>query len=1075
MARKVILETHYTFTPTAKTLVIPKAIPRERLLLITNTTQNQVIYNFSDPSLNATSYQSVEANGVETTTIVFNYNTASMLSTDKISITIDDYEETFTPTESMMDPTNKFRVTEPQALIDTDFEYGTQTSKWENLALYNNKPFAYASPTPIANVGSITFPTSSYTVTIALTSGVGPANGTPITVQDTYISAANGNFVVETGGGTSSFTYSASAKNSSANITSILDPNKTSIYTATPFTGARIGFIPTTSYSSNRIDVTTTVDHGLALGNEIVIKGMTATTNAPNGNFVVAQIISPTRFAYFANSIPTGTLGGPVELYVRPQGSFLHRPADGGVIFGTAAGSNYGEAYRQTRRYFRYQSGKGIQMSSGTILKPYAGIDSITSSGTTVTVATKEKHCIQPGTTVKIGGCDQSAYNGTFVVNNILGYNKFSYTALTTPSSTLATGNPYASIESWYGAQNRLGMFDNQNGVFFEYDGTTLYAVRRNSTTQLSGKVNVTNGSDTVTQSAAEFPTYFNKQLIPGDSIVIRGQSYKVSNVISDTTLKISPAYRGATASLCIYSKTVDTKVAQSSFNMDKADGTGPSQYTMDLSKMQMFYIDYTWYGAGFVRWGVRGPKGNIIYLHKMQNNNVNTEAYMRSGNLPARYSATTNPPFTSATDTILTTSTSIPVLSTAGFPTSGTLCIKNTSQYEFVNYSGKTATTFTGLTRAKAGYSGASVTMGAGQNVGTIADGQVSALLQVGMRAISAELPDEAFVASINAQTGALVLSQPTVTANPTVSFPAMGADVALQFTYDAFSPIGVELAFPSFAPTISHWGTSVIMDGKYDEDKSLIFTYGQKSATALAPASSVTTTVTGTSGQSTIVVGSNTNLVTGMSVSGIGIGTGAIITIINGTTVTLSVANSGTVSGNGTFSGGATKALMSIRVAPSADNGVSAVFGAREVVNRMQLKLQALDVMSTASTGTPTVLITATLNGLTSTSTSWTNAVGGVTGVVNSSLAQIADFGGGATTVSGGEVTGGFFSQGTNSVDLTSLRDLGNSILGGGGTTTNAGIYPDGPDVLTISVTNLGAASANVYSRLSWTEASA
>jgi len=131
MARKVILETHYTFTPSAKTLVIPKAIPRERLLLITNTTQNQVIYNFSDPSLNATSYVSLEQNGVETTTIVFNYNTASMLSTDKISITIDDYEETFTPTESMLDPTNKFRVTQPQALIDTDFEYGTQVTKWE--------------------------------------------------------------------------------------------------------------------------------------------------------------------------------------------------------------------------------------------------------------------------------------------------------------------------------------------------------------------------------------------------------------------------------------------------------------------------------------------------------------------------------------------------------------------------------------------------------------------------------------------------------------------------------------------------------------------------------------------------------------------------------------------------------------------------------------------------------------------------------------------------------------------------------------------------------------------------------
>jgi len=980
MARKILVETHYTFTPSTKTLVIPKAIPRERLLLITNVTQNQVIYNFSDPSLNATSYVSLEANGVETTTIVFAYNTAAMLSTDKISITLDEVDESFTPSETMLDPTNKLRVTQPQALIDTDFEYGTQISKWENLALYNNKPFAYASPTPIANIGSITYGLGTNVVTVSLTSGVGPNNGDPISVH--------GNFVVESGGGTNTFTYTASSKNSQANLTNILDTNKTAIYRATVFSGARIGFIPALTYSTNRINVTTTVDHGLAIGNEIVVKGSTATTNPPNGNFVVATVLSPTQFVYYANNVPTGTLGGPTEIYVRPQGVFLHRPADGGVIFGTQAGSNYGEAYRQTRRYFRYQSGKGIQMSSGTILKPYAGIDSITS----------------------------------------LGYNRFSYTALSTPSSTIATGNVFASIEAWYGCQNRLGMFDEQNGVFFEYDGTKLYAVRRSSTTQLSGRINVTNGSDVVVQSLSEQPTYFSKQLIPGDTIVIRGQSYRITSITNDIEMNISPAYRGATASLCIYSKTIDTRVPQDQFNMDKADGTGPSQYTMDLSKMQMFYIDYTWYGAGFIRWGVRGPKGNIIYLHRMQNNNVNTEAYMRSGNLPGRYSSTTNPPFTSLTDTVLTTGTSLPVKDTSRFPSSGTLVVRNTTQVEYVNYSGKTfpssgtlvvrnttqveyvnysgktTTSFTGLTRAKLGAQNVAITIGSGQNRGNITLGADTAKIQVGMRVVGSEYPDETFVSAINYDTGAITFSQPVAAANSAFSAIPMGSDVPLQFTYDAQSPACVELAFPTFAATISHWGTSVIMDGQYDEDKSLIFTYGQRTATSVPS--------------------------------------------------------------------GATRALLSIRVAPSADNGIAANFGAREIVNRMQLAMRALDV--SVSSGS-TILVQAILNGTPSQSLTWTNAVGNVTGAVNSSLAQIADYSGQSSTVSGGEVTGGFFTTGTNSVDLSTLRDLGNSILGGGGTVTTSGIYPDGPDVLTITATNLGGSTASVYSRLSWTEASA
>jgi hypothetical protein len=66
----------------------------------------------------------------------------------------------------------------------------------------------------------------------------------------------------------------------------------------------------------------------------------------------------------------------------------------------------------------------------------------------------------------------------------------------------------------------------------------------------------------------------------------------------------------------------------------------------------------------------------------------------------------------------------------------------------------------------------------------------------------------------------------------------------------------------------------------------------------------SNVTTTITGTSGESTIEVTSATGLVPSMLVAGTGIGSGARIESIVGTTVTLTVPNSGAVSGTGTFS---------------------------------------------------------------------------------------------------------------------------------------------------------------------------
>ena len=61
-----------------------------------------------------------------------------------------------------------------------------------------------------------------------------------------------------------------------------------------------------------------------------------------------------------------------------------------------------------------------------------------------------------------------------------------------------------------------------------------------------------------------------------------------------------------------------------------------------------------------------------------------------------------------------------------------------------------------------------------------------------------------------------------------------------------------------------------------------------------------------TGTSGQFTITVASNTGIANGQFVTGTGIGANATVTNISGTTITLSVANSGTVSSNVTFYSG-------------------------------------------------------------------------------------------------------------------------------------------------------------------------
>jgi hypothetical protein len=144
----------------------------------------------------------------------------------------------------------------------------------------------------------------------------------------------------------------------------------------------------------------------------------------------------------------------------------------------------------------------------------------------------------------------------------------------------------------------------------------------------------------------------------------------------------------------------------------------------------------------------------------------------------------------------------------------------------------------------------------------------------------------------------------------------------------------------------------------------------------------------------------------------------------------------------------------------------------GAREIINRMQLTMRAMGAFVTGST--MAFRIELILNGRVSSGTFI--PVGG------SSLAQVAYHVGG-TTITGGENIFSFFVSSGGSVtsqDLSSVRDLGNSILGGGTTltcpNTAANLYPDGPDIITIVATNVTAVTTNsINARISWTEAQA
>ena len=85
---------------------------------------------------------------------------------------------------------------------------------------------------------------------------------------------------------------------------------------------------------------------------------------------------------------------------------------------------------------------------------------------------------------------------------------------------------------------------------------------------------------------------------------------------------------------------TVDTKVARANWNVDKMDGTGPSGYTLDLAKAQIFWMDIEWLGLGTVRLGFI-INGIFVHCHSFHHANLITSTYITTASLPLRYEIT--------------------------------------------------------------------------------------------------------------------------------------------------------------------------------------------------------------------------------------------------------------------------------------------------------------------------------------------------------------------------------------------------------------------------------------------------
>jgi hypothetical protein len=161
----------------------------------------------------------------------------------------------------------------------------------------------------------------------------------------------------------------------------------------------------------------------------------------------------------------------------------------------------------------------------------------------------------------------------------------------------------------------------------------------------------------------------------------------------------------------------------------------------------------------------------------------------------------------------------------------------------------------------------------------------------------------------------------------------------------------------------------------------------------------------------------------------------------------------------------------LFFIRLSPSVSNGIVGDIGIRDLLNRAQLLLQKLDVTCVGANGTLNIFGVLNPAGFESSTFTWLPINSTAQGGQPSFTQYSTSWTGGSWTVGSGERIFSMFCFGgtQNSIDLSSLKELSNTVIGGNR------FFPDGPDTLMIAVAalnqNITTSSYNLY----WSEAQA
>ena len=202
----------------------------------------------------------------------------------------------------------------------------------------------------------------------------------------------------------------------------------------------------------------------------------------------------------------------------------------------------------------------------------------------------------------------------------------------------LRVSNPFTLFDSSH-------RFDD-NGLWSTATATSGTATFNASQGLVDLAVTSASGSEVVRETTKVFSYQPGKSLLVMNTFVMSA---------AKTNLRQRVGYYGAAngyylqlnnSTLSLVERTsvsgalVETTVNQSSWNVDKLDGTGVSGVTLDITKAQILFMDLEWLGVGTVRIGFV-IDGNFYVCHKFHHANIITSTYITTASLPIRYEIT--------------------------------------------------------------------------------------------------------------------------------------------------------------------------------------------------------------------------------------------------------------------------------------------------------------------------------------------------------------------------------------------------------------------------------------------------